>query len=282
MTGAGAILPNGFAPRGAEMANHTSDSPHGVSSFGGHDAPPKLGPARWFTCLIVVICLLGIAVIALMLPAAGAPREAGRRFQCRNNLLQIGMAMRNYQQEYRCFPPAFILDESGRPKHSWRVLILPFLGEDSLYKQYELDEPWNGPHNKALAARMPEIYRCPTYAHDLGGEAVTSLTSYAMIVGPHAISDGPTPRKLRDVKEGLANTILVAECAGANINWLEPRDLDVGKTTFRITYPGDMQKARYCDISSEHPSAANVLFCDGSVRSVDKSIEPKCLEACTF
>ena len=102
--------------------------------------------------------------------------------------------MHEYQQKYGCFPPAFIPDENGKPKHSWRMLILPFLGKDGLYKKYRFDEPWNGPHNKELAARMPAVYRCPTYADFLGDETTSSLTSYAMIVGPHAVSDGPTAR----------------------------------------------------------------------------------------
>jgi hypothetical protein len=65
-----------------------------------------------------------------MLPAVGTPQEANRRVQCHNNLRHIGMAMLNYQQQYGCFPPAFIPNENGKPKHSWRLLILPFLGED--------------------------------------------------------------------------------------------------------------------------------------------------------
>ncbi|MGA2618291.1 MAG: DUF1559 domain-containing protein [Thermoguttaceae bacterium] len=248
----------------------------------GGGVPLKHGPGPWSTFLVVVlVCLALMVLIALMLPSLGEQREPGRRAQCCNNLKQIGVAMASYEQTYGCFPPAFLPDENGKRKHSWRVLILPFLEEDSLYKQYRFDEPWNGPHNKELAARMPAVYRCPAYAHTRGEEAVTSLTGYAMIVGPHAISDGPTPRKARDVKDGLANTIMVAECAGAGINWLEPRDLDVTKMTFRITGPDETTKGHRVDISSYHAGVACVLFCDGSVRSIPKYIEPKHLEALT-
>ncbi len=93
------------------------------------DARRRPGPRRWSTCLLVLLgCLFVMIVIALMLPPVGAPREAGRQMQCINNLQRIGLAMRNYELEHGSFPPSFIPDESGKPKHSWRVLILPFLG----------------------------------------------------------------------------------------------------------------------------------------------------------
>jgi hypothetical protein len=84
-------------------------------------------------------------------------------------------------QKYGCFPPAFIPDKDGKPQYSWRVLILPFLEQDALYREYRFDEPWNGPHNLVLVNQMPAVYCCPSdYPSD-------SQTSYAMIVGPHAI-----------------------------------------------------------------------------------------------
>ncbi|MCX7425615.1 MAG: DUF1559 domain-containing protein [Planctomycetia bacterium] len=243
------------------------------------DVRPRRGPRRWSTCLMVLLgCLFVMMVIALMLPPVGAPREAGRRVQCKNNLQRIGLAMRNYEQAHGCFPPYFIPDENGKPTHSWRVLILPFLGEDRLYKQYRFDEPWNGPHNKELASRMPAVYRCPTYAAmSLSDEATNSLTSYAMIVGPHAISGGPTPHKMSDVTDGLSNTIMVVECAGAGINWLEPRDLNAEEIT-NVRIGSGEYKNPPGGINSYHPGVANTLFCDGTVRAVDQSVGEKVLK----
>jgi hypothetical protein len=259
--------------------------PDGIAPLAADDVPPK----RRYGCIIAIIASLSVlAALAMLLPMIGAPREAARCSQCRMNLRRIGLAMNDYQQKYGCFPPAFVPDENGKPKHSWRVLILPFLGEDDLYKQYRFDEPWNGPHNKGLATQMPVVYSCPTWAHDRVLRVDSSLTSYAMIVGPHAISDGPTARRECDVKDGLENTIIVAECVGARINWLEPRDLDVGKMTFRIASPDDPQKGYLVDISTSHrgrnqhePAVANVLLCDGSVLSLPKDIQPKLVQAMT-
>ena len=58
--------------------------------------------------------------------------------------------MNNYEAQHGCFPPAYSVDKDGRPLHSWRVLLLPYLDEEELYKQLRLDEPWDSPHNKAV------------------------------------------------------------------------------------------------------------------------------------
>jgi prepilin-type processing-associated H-X9-DG protein len=100
-----------------------------------------------------------------------------------------------------------------------------------------------------------------------------------MLVGPHAISDGPTPRRFSDIKDGLSNTIMVAECAGVGINWLEPRDLKTDEMTFHINHVGSDGQPGKSDISSAHYGTANVLFCDGSVRSLSNGLDPKVLEA---
>ena len=231
-----------------------------------------LNPFVLFFLLLIGVDTIGMG-ISLVLPGVQAAREAARRVQCAENLKRIGLAMQNYQQRYECFPPAFIPDENGKPKHSWRVLILPFLEQDALYRDYRFDEPWDSPHNIALSLRMPSVYCCPTET-----APGTSQTSYAMIVGPHAISDGPTPRKMGDITDGLSTTIMVAECAGARINWLEPRDLDAEKTTNVEMDRGDgknpLDAIRTC-----HPKGANVLFCDGTTRSINYAVDEKFLKA---
>jgi prepilin-type processing-associated H-X9-DG protein len=224
-------------------------------------------------------------LIALLLPAKSSATEAALRAQCANNLRQIGLAMHNYHDKYGCFPPAYIADENGKPKHSWRVLILPFTEYGPLYKEYRFDEPWDSPHNQTLAAKMPTEYRCPTESRAVGaGRTIT--TSYAMIVGPHAFSDGPTGRRKSDFTDGLSNTIMIAEAAGAGINWLEPRDLDATKMTYNLSPPYDASenvpgktKTPRNDMNSPHPLVVNTLFADGSVRNLDKGMEPKEIEA---
>ncbi|MEN6449281.1 MAG: DUF1559 domain-containing protein [Thermoguttaceae bacterium] len=224
--------------------------------------------------MLVVILTVGGVLVALLLPAVGAAREAARRMQCTNNLRQIGMAMLQYESQNGTLPPAFIPDKNGKPMHSWRVLILPYLGQQSLYSQYRFDEPWNSPHNAALANRLPAAYRCPSESPQL------SQTSYAMIVGPHAISTGPTAHAVVDLAGQASTTIMVAECGGAGINWMEPRDIDTRTmVNFTSTAGGVSVQPAAPGINSCHLHTANVLFCDGRVQTINATMDRQVLDA---
>ncbi len=239
-------------------------------------APPRKSNA-WVIVLVVVIAgavvlfSCGGILVALLLPAVQSAREAARRAQCTNNLKQIGLAMHNYQATYRCFPPAYIPDAKGRPMHSWRVLLLPFLEEQPLYNRYRFDEPWDGPNNRVLANAIVNVYRCPSNA----SKTSTPTTDYVMIVGPDSISDGPSATQFRDIEDGMSNTILVVEVAKSNIPWMKPQDLDAKSYDFTVDKPQGQ------GIGSNHPAGANVLFADGSVRWLPSSILPDQVKAMT-
>ncbi len=112
--------------------------------------------------LLVVIVVIGI-LIGLLLPAVQSARESAPCAQCSNNMHNITLALLNYEAKFHSFPPAYVADKNGRPMHSWRVLILPFLEYDDLYKQYNFNEPWDGPNNrKLLAARRAHMLVLPT------------------------------------------------------------------------------------------------------------------------
>src|SRR5262249_30142494 len=83
---------------------------------------------------------------------------AASRTRSANNLKQIGLAMHNYHDVNGAFPPAAVCDKTGKPMLSWRVLILPYIEQDALYKEFKLDEPWDSEHNKKLLAKMPKVY----------------------------------------------------------------------------------------------------------------------------
>src|SRR5579872_1042254 len=89
---------------------------------------------------LIIVC--GGILAGFTLPAIQAAREAARRAQCANNLKMIGLALAQYESQYGRFPPAYIADADGKPMHSWRVLILPYLDEESLYSEYDFSEPW--------------------------------------------------------------------------------------------------------------------------------------------
>jgi prepilin-type processing-associated H-X9-DG protein len=166
--------------------------------------------------------------------------------------------MHNYHAQHDCFPPAYIADEDGEPMHSWRVLLLPYLEEVALYDAYDFDEPWDGPNNLALAAMIPDVYRC---GDEVAGDPAE--TSYLMIVGEGTISDGPTPSKMRDITDGTSMTIMVVESTRTGICWTEPRDLDAANITYLVN-DGSEQGIR-----SDHGVSAHALYCDGSVRTLE-------------
>jgi hypothetical protein len=79
----------------------------------------------------------------------------------RLNLKKLGVAMHSYLDVYSRFPAPAITDKNGKALLSWRVELLPFLGENDLYKQFHRDEPWNSPHNKQLLSKMPAVFAPP-------------------------------------------------------------------------------------------------------------------------
>lgn len=99
----------------------------------------------------MALVLLGLLVIGcLALPAVGTAKPSVRRAGCLNNIKCITMALHEYAEDHGHFPPTFITDDTGKPMHSWRVLILPYLEESTLFAQYNFDEPWDGPNNSKL------------------------------------------------------------------------------------------------------------------------------------
>jgi len=105
---------------------------------------------------------------------------------------------------------------------SWRVAILPHLGADAakLHAEFRQGEAWDSPHNIALAARMPAVFR------SLANDPTRPLTPFQVFVGPGTAFDSPAGVPLADFSDGLADTALVAE-AGRPVPWTKPHDLAV-------------------------------------------------------
>ena len=141
---------------------------------------------------------------ASLIDSASRPaRQAAIRSQCVNNEKQIGLAIHNYIARHDSFPPAYTRDKAGKPLLSWRVLILPYIEQDALYKEFHLDESWDSPHNRALISKMPATYRCPGESGELAGQG---KTRYLAPRGKATIFGGSDPVKLRDVTDGTSNT----------------------------------------------------------------------------
>ena len=117
--------------------------------------------------------------------------------------------------------------------HSWRVLILPFLDQKSLYDQYDLREPWDGPNNSKLLNSMPSCFACPNLPRSL-----PNLTNYAVITGPGTMFPEAGSVKLADVTDGLPETLMVVEVARLDIPWTAPIDLDIRTMSLKMNDPG--------------------------------------------
>lgn len=152
------------------------------------------------------------------------------------NLKQIGLAMHGHHDVYKKFPQHAIYSKDGKqPLLSWRVKLLPFLEQSSLYHEFNLDEPWDSPHNKKLLTKMPKVY-----AHRLDPKgAAEGLTYYQVFVGepnsaaghPIFIKDGKRLVSLAQItaSDGAANTILLVE-AGKGVPWTAPEDIPFSHT----------------------------------------------------
>jgi hypothetical protein len=218
---------------------------------------------------VCVVIMLGMCVISMLTPAVQSAREASRRSRCRNNLKQIGLALHNYHDTYESFPPAYIADENGRPMHSWRVLLLPYLDEAGLYDSYHFDEPWNGPNNIKLAEFALPVFQCPAE------EDISQATSYVAVVGPNTAWPGTEPVRIKDVTDGTATTIMLVEVADSGIHWMEPRDLNL-EDALRLLASTDPQSAgghRREEFFFDYYFGRGILFADGSVHFVSHGVD---------
>ena len=170
------------------------------------------------------------------------------------------MAVANYHDTYKCYPPPFIADADGKPMHSWRILLLPYLERNDLYKQYRFDEPWDGPNNRKLADQMPAQYA-------LHGceQAGNVTTNYLRVVGDQTASPLGRPVSEADVVDGVASTLFIVENVDAGVHWMEPRDLTFDSMSFEIGTPNG--------ISSwlEPPAALSLA---GSVETIPNGTPP--------
>jgi type II secretory pathway pseudopilin PulG len=237
--------------------------PMGMPPAGYYQPQPSSGSGASLAVIIVAIVLVVLLVpgvlIALLLPAVGAARGAARRASSSNNMKQLALALHNYHDTYRAFPPAVVTDANGQPLYSGRVLLLPFMEQAPLFDQWDKTQAWDSPANQALAGTMIPTFRDPAD----GGPA--NQTSYLFATGQGTIFEAGQNVTIQNVSDGISNTILMVEVKQSGIGWAEPRDIDLSQ---QAPLP-----------PSNHPSGNIVAMGDGSVRTLPASTPPATIRA---
>jgi hypothetical protein len=225
--------------------------------------------------LAIILGILGV-VLLLCLGGGGAigyfayqrVNEARDRNESSNNLKQIALACHEYSGRHGAFPTnSFATDQ--RPLLSWRVHILPYIGQANLHAKFNLNEPWDSQANKRLLSEMPSVFATPQQRHDGKWGTTTFYRGFAhqgaLFEKPPQVNlpgmqTSPRGVGMMGIADGTSNTILVLE-AGEAVEWTKPDDLDLS--------PGKP----FPKLGGVRPNAENVIaaFADGSVRTIRRS-----------
>lgn len=193
--------------------------------------------------------------------------ESASYSSCGSKLRCIGQALKAYYDKHGGFPPAYIVDANGTKIHSWRVQLLPFIEELTVYRELQFDKAWNDPKNLPWTNRTIECFQCSRYRWHRG-----ATTSFLAVVGSNTAWPGNVGSTLEDFTDGAANTILLIEVADPHIPWAKPFDLDL-LTMFSnpgIPKPSSLHR---------HPEGFYALFADGSVRFLRADLDATRLRA---
>jgi hypothetical protein len=216
-----------------------------------------------WVCIGLVVGLLlatGVVWLVVTIRREIAAQEAEKNFH------RVALALLDHAEKNgQVMPTQAIYDrKTGKPLLSWRVAILPQLGEADLYKQIRLDEPWDSPHNRQFWDRMPATYELP------GLPASGGLTAIQVFTGPETPFRGREGREFpKGFPDGSSQTILIAEAAVA-VNWMQPEDIDMNKVD-----PDDIRAS----LGNRTGKGTLVSMADGSSRFLSAVIRNKTMKA---
>lgn len=241
----------------------TSESEQMIALGGGCDRT-GLSRAEILFTVAAAISILGL-LLALLLPSAGRGREPARRAMCKHHLREIGLALRGYHDFNGVFPPVHTVDADGKPLHSWRTLILPYIEHAPRYNSLDLSKPWGDPTNIAEFQKPAPFYSCPSSI------VAAEKTTYLAVVNTDSVLQPNKSRALSDISDGAANTILVIEVPYQHaVSWMLPQDAVTAQVLRH--FQGDLKEW-------QHFGGTHALFADGTVKFISLKIEPAKLKA---
>ncbi|MBL8813229.1 MAG: DUF1559 domain-containing protein [Planctomycetaceae bacterium] len=180
--------------------------------------------------------------------------------QCKANLKTIGLGLQAYHASNGHFPAA---RSASQPPHSWRVAMLPWMDHQASYDTYDFALPWDNPANQTLLKSRPAEFACPEVTS-------TTNTSYLAILGAQTAWPFEMPSRYMNFTDGTSNTAMLVDLHGRATEWTRPEDIDYADvmSQFRI----DLKH-----VAGSGSRSTNMLFADGSVRTVSGEIDDSVL-----
>lgn len=243
-----------------------------------HHRLRRFGETDSKTVLVIVLavvgamllsgCLLvgGPCLIALLLPAVQQAREAARRTTSRNNLHQMGLAMHNFHDAEGHWVSGATTGSDGEPAHSWQTHLLPYVDQRPLYQTIDLDVAWDDRVQGSAFQTVVPVYHHPSQTELFTAEGYAT-SHYAGNVNVLLTDSELT---IREVTDGISNTIVAGEVTRGFRAWGDPTNL---------RDPAGGIGAGPDQFGSSSPGGANMLLMDGSVRFISENISPQILQA---
>jgi type II secretory pathway pseudopilin PulG len=254
--------------------------------------------------LLVVVAIIGV-LVALLLPAVQAAREASRRAECQNHLRQIGIALHQYHESRGQFPIGCLdkrvpkANPNGR-QLAWSAAILQELEEPAAARQIDFSSSYDSSVNSLAAATIISTYVCPSTirrAPGREGSIVSDPTAgstssyrgavidYGGIYGAAGLSPASNgvflyerAVKLSEITDGTSHTLALAEDTGRG--WTQDGEWINGENIYDVGNLINTQQ--HNEIWSDHPGGAMAIWCDGSAALLEASMNMQMLRAiCT-